>query len=90
MIEKVEEHKEGPPWTIHRRFSTFEEANKFRSGLLLETDSIQAKVHWACLRDDFVVKTRVDPAATLAKEAALRREEKKKRKVKLNKKRRKK
>ena len=90
MIEKVQEHKEGPPWATERRFSTFEEANEFRNGLLLETDRIQAKVHWARLRDDFVVKTRIDPAIAFEQEEKLRRELKKRRKKKLQKKRRKK
>jgi metal-sulfur cluster biosynthetic enzyme len=91
MAENMTEaaHVEGPPWNIHRRFSTFSAADECRLELLLEED-VQAKVQWSRLRDDFVVKSRVNPAIALKDAAAKKRAEKKKRKAKLNKKRRKK
>ena len=53
-------------------------------------ENLQVKVRWMRLRDDFVVKMRVDPVAAMEEERLLAREEKKRRKAKLNKKRRKK
>ena len=91
MTENSEErvHVEGPPWKIAGRFSTFEEADQKRLELVMEED-LQAKVRWARLRDDFVVKTRINPEVALEEERQLKRAEKKRRKAKLNKKRRKK
>ena len=91
MIEKNEEtkHTEGIPWKIRNRCATFEEADNKRIEILAEED-LQVKIKWSRLRDDFMVKTRLDPALALEEEAQLRREEKKRRKAKLNKKRRKK
>ena len=89
MAEEIIEHKEGPPWTIAGRFATFEEANHKRSELEIEKN-VQVKVSWMRKRDDFAVKTRVDPAVALLEEKARERDAKKRRKAKLNKKRRKK
>ena len=91
MIEKKEEktHVEGPPWKTAGRFSTFEEADQRRLELVMEED-LQVKVRWARLRDDFVVKTRIDPEVASKEELQAKRAEKKRRKAKLNKKRRKK
>jgi len=91
MTENSEErvHVEGRPWKIAGRFSTFEEADQKRLELVMEED-LQAKVRWARLRDDFVVKTRINPEVALEEERQLKRAEKKRRKAKLNKKRRKK
>jgi len=90
--EVNEPHTEGPRWKILKRFKTFEEANVHRTGLLIETDTVQVKVHLMGPANNqfFAVKARQDPAIALQEEAALRRAEKKKRKAKLNKKRRKK
>ena len=79
-------HVEGPPWDIFKRFSTFEEADRVRTELLLEED-MQVKVQ--CLRktDMYAVKTRYDRTEEELRE---RREAKRRRKKKLNKKRRKK
>ena len=91
MTENSEErvNVEGPPWKIAGRFSTFEEADQKRLELVME-ENLQAKVRWARLRDDFVVKTRINPEVALEEERQLKRAEKKRRKAKLNKKRRKK
>ena len=91
MTENSEErvHIEGAPWKIAGRFSTFEEADQKRLELVME-ENLQAKVRWARLRDDFVVKTRIDPEVALEEEIQLKRAAKKRRKAKLNKKRRKK
>ena len=83
------EHQDGPPWTIIGRFSTFDEADQRRLELAMEED-LQVKIRWASLRDDFVVKTRIDPIIALEEGRRLQREQKKRRKEKLNKKRRKK
>ena len=88
MIENEQEHKAGPPWNITSRFATFEEADRTRQELLNE-ENLQVKIQWMRKRDDFAVKTRVNPTMLLEIEAQSRREEKKRRKVKLNKKRRK-
>ena len=76
MIEK-EKHVEGSPWTTHRRFSTYEEASDYRNDLLVETDNLQVKVRWSRNRDDFIVKTRVDPEI-VAKEKATKKKGRKK------------
>ena len=89
MIENEQEYKEGLPWNITSRFTTFEEADCKRQELLNE-ESLQVKIQWMRKRDDFAVKTRINPTALVEIEAQKRREEKKRRKVKLNKKRRKK
>jgi|ETNvirnome_2_300_1030623.scaffolds.fasta_scaffold56450_2 hypothetical protein len=90
MVEPELEHKEGPPWKIVRRFSSFSAADDYRNELLIETDDLQAKVRWARLRDDFVVKVRTDPALEAQRLLEERRELKKRRKKNLQKKRRKK
>ena len=82
-------HQEGPPWKTVGRFPTFNEADQRRLELTLEED-LQVKVRWARRREDFVVKTRVDPALAATEALKAKREEKKRRKAKLNKKRRKK
>ena len=82
-------HKEGPPWKTVGRYPTFDEADQRRLELVME-ENLQVKVRWARLRDDFVVKARLDPAIAQEEEATARRAEKKRRKAKLNKKRRKK
>ena len=91
MTENSEErvHIEGRPWKTAGRFSTFEEADQKRLELVME-ENLQVKVRWGRLRDDFVVKTRIDPDVVLEEELELKRAEKKRRKAKLNKKRRKK
>jgi hypothetical protein len=89
MTEETQEHIEGPRWSITDRFKTFEEADLKRRELETDED-LQAKVHWMRKRNDFVVKTRLDPSAAAEEERLQRREEKKRRKAKLNKKRRKK
>jgi len=81
-------HQEGPPWKTVGRFPTFDKADQKRLELSME-ESRQVKVRWMRLRDDFVVKTRIDPAAVLKEELNKKRSEKKRRKVRLNKKRRK-
>ena len=88
--EEVEKtgHQEGAPWKTVGRFPTFDEADQKRLELIMEED-LQVKVRWARLRDDFVVKTRVDPEVALEVEREAKRAEKKRRKAKLNKKRRK-
>ena len=78
---------EGPPWDTYKRFSTFEEADAARAGLLEEADSIQVKVKWMPKAARFIVKTREDPTSAAAE---AKREEKRRRKKRLNKKRRKK
>ena len=82
-------HKEGPPWKTVGRFSTFDKADQRRLELAME-ENLQVKVRWSRLRDDFMVKTRSDPAMALEEAIIARRLEKKRRKAKLNKKRRKK
>ena len=82
-------HQEGPPWKTVGRFPTFDEADQRRLELVME-ENLQVKVRWTRLRDDFVVKTRLDPAIAQEEEMAAKRAEKKRRKAKLNKKRRKK
>lgn len=89
MTEVVEEHKEGFPWTIAARFKTFEEAEKKKEELLSE-DDLHVKIRWMRRRDDFAVKTRVDPAVESERLLQETREAKKRRKKKLQKKRRKK
>ena len=89
MIEIEPEHKEGPSWNIASRFATFEEADRQRQELLNEED-LQVKIQWMRKRDDFAVKTRVDPATAAERLQQERRELKKRRKLKLQKKRRKK
>jgi len=91
MIEKNEEtkHTEGVPWKIRNRCATFEEADNKRTEIL-EEGGLQVKIKWSRLRDDFMVKARLDPALAQEEELRLRRAEKKRRKAKLNKKRRKK
>ena len=91
MIEDIKEaeHIEGPPWSTAGRFPTFDKADQKRLELAMEED-LQVKVRWSRLRDDFVVKTRVDPELARAEETVTRRLDKKRRKAKLNKKRRKK
>jgi hypothetical protein len=85
-------HTEGPRWEIIRRFKSYNDANTYRNGLLVETDNLQAKVHLmgATHKKFFAVKTRSDPSLAQEEESRIRREAKKKRKSKLNKKRRKK
>ena len=85
----IEEHQEGPPWRTFGRFTTFEEADQARLELAME-DNLQVKVRWARLRNDFIVKTRIDPEVALEAARQQKRAEKKRRKAKLNKKRRKK
>jgi len=82
-------HQEGPPWKTVGRFSTFDEADQKRLELSME-ENLQVKVRWMRLRDDFAVKTRVDPVVAMEEERRLAREAKKRRKAKMNKKRRKK
>ena len=82
-------HREGRPWKTVGRFPTFDEADQRRLELNMEED-LQVKVRWARLRDDFVVKARIDPALAAAEALNAKRAEKKRRKAKLNKKRRKK
>jgi len=82
-------HQEGPPWKTVGRFPTFDEADQRRLELTME-ENLQVKVRWMRRRDDFVVKTRPDPALAIAEGLAAKRAEKKRRKAKLNKKRRKK
>ena len=82
-------HQEGPPWKTVGRFPTFEKADERRSELIGE-ENLQVKVRWGRLRDDFVVKTRIDPAVAEEETLNMKRAEKKRRKAKLNKKRRKK
>ena len=82
-------HVEGPSWSVVGRFTTFDEADQKRLQLLME-ENLQVKVRWSRLRDDFVVKTRIDPEVTLEEDRQSKRAEKKRRKAKLNKKRRKK
>ena len=82
-------HQEGPPWKTVGRFPTFYEADQRRLELTME-ENLQVKVRWARLRDDFVVKARLDPALAEIEALQAKREEKKRRKAKLNKKRRKK
>ena len=89
MIENAQEHKEGPSWNITSRFATFEEADRKRQELLNEED-LQVKIQWMRKRNDFAVKTRVDPTIEAERLAQERRELKKRRKLKLQKKRRKK
>jgi len=89
MIEKLQVHEEGRPWKITARFATFEEADHKRQELLNE-EELQVKIQWMRKRDDFAVKTRVDPTIMAERAAAERRELKKRRKLKLQKKRRKK
>jgi hypothetical protein len=81
-------HVEGAPWKIVGRFPTFNEADQRRLELTME-ENLQVKVRWARLRDDFVVKTRFDPALAEVEAQNAKRAEKKRRKAKLNKKRRK-
>jgi|ETNvirnome_2_300_1030623.scaffolds.fasta_scaffold00555_18 hypothetical protein len=90
QLHEKEKQIEGEPWFVHKRFLTFEEADECRAGLFEERDDLQIRVRWSRKRDDFMVKTRVDPAIALKETAEKRRQEKKKRKAKLNKKRRKK
>jgi hypothetical protein len=82
-------HQEGPPWKTVGRFPTFDEADQKRLELSTE-ENLQVKVRWGRLRDNFVVKARIDPAFTAAEDQITKRDEKKRRKAKLNKKRRKK
>ena len=82
-------HQEGPPWKTVGRFPTFDEADQRRLELTME-ENLQVKVRWMRLRDDFVVKMRVDPAIATTEALDAKREEKRRRKAKLNKKRRKK
>jgi len=82
-------HQEGPPWKTVGRFPTFDEADQKRLELSME-ENLQVKVRWGRMRDDFVVKTRLDPALAEIEALQIKREEKKRRKAKLNKKRRKK
>ena len=93
MIEDLKEaegaHVEGPPWSTAGRFTTFDKADQARLELAME-ENLQVKVRWSRLRNDFVVRTRINPEVAQAEEAANRRLEKKRRKAKLNKKRRKK
>jgi len=90
QLHEKEKQIEGEPWFVHKRFQTFKEADTCRAGLLEEETNLQVRVRWSRKRDDFMVKTRTDPAIALEEAAAVRRQEKKKRKAKLNKKRRKK
>jgi len=89
MIEEIQEHVEGIPWSTAGRFETFEEADGKRKELTADKD-LQVKVKWMRKKDDFAVKTRPDPSVAAVEERIRRREEKKRRKAKLNKKRRKK
>ena len=89
MIEKSQAHEEGRRWKITGRFATFKEADHKRQELLNE-EELQVKIQWMRKRDDFAVKTRVDPTIMAERDAAERRELKKRRKLKLQKKRRKK
>ena len=89
--EEVESgHQEGPPWKTVGRFPTFDEADQKRLELSMEED-LQVKVRWGRLRDDFIVKTRIDPAVSITEALKAKRAEKKTaQEAKLNKKRRKK
>ena len=60
--EKI--HTEGPRWEIVRRYNTYTEANNHRTGLLVETDSLQVKIHLMgpSGKQFFAVKTRLNPA----------------------------
>ncbi len=86
------EHREGPPWNIEKRFTTFEEADNFRSVLLESEEDLQVKIHWMGRTgaEFYAVKVRQDPSVAAELAAELRRAAKKRRKAKLNKKRRKK
>jgi len=86
------EHVEGPRWTLHKRFKTYQEANQYRNGLLIETDDLQVKVHrmGPANSEFFTVKARTNPEIALEEEMIKKRAEKKARKKRLNKKRRKK
>jgi len=94
MIEKVQEHKEGSPWKIVRRFSSFDEANEKRNELL-EDPGLQVKVRFmpGCYpKNDnyYAVKVRVDPAVEAERLLQEARDLKKRKKKNLQKKRRKK
>ena len=80
-------HQEGAPWSIYKRFGTFQEADAARSELATENEEIQVKIKWMSKTSTYAVKTRLDPS-TAAAEA--KRDEKRRRKKKLSKKRRKK
>ena len=65
-METNTEHKEGPPWEIVRRFSSFEKADQKRNELLEETN-LQVKVNfmpgcWPRSDKCYAVKIRSDPA----------------------------
>ena len=68
-------HQEGPPWKNVGRFPTFDEADQKRLELSMEED-LQVKVRWARLRDDFVVKARIDPAFAATEDLRAKRAEK--------------
>jgi len=94
MSERIQEGKEGPPWTIVRRYSSFAEAAQKRSELLADPE-LQVKVRfmpgvWPQSDKCFAVKTRLDPAIEETRLILEHREFKKRRKKKLQKKRRKK
>lgn len=65
MTEQVkQEHKDGPPWTSARVFSTFEEAQVFRA-TCQQNQELQVKVKKYLNNvgeSVFVVKTRRDPS----------------------------
>jgi hypothetical protein len=65
MTEQVkQEHKDGPPWTSARVFSTFEEAQVFRA-TCQQNQQLQVKVKKYLNNvgeNVFVVKTRRDPS----------------------------
>ena len=87
--EVVAGHQDGPAWKTVAKCATYDEADQKRLELSME-ENLQVKVRWGRMRDDFVVKTRLDPALAEIEALQIKREEKKRRKAKLNKKRRKK
>lgn len=62
-VEKVQ-HKDGPPWTNVRVFSSFQEADVLRKNLLQDsTQQIKIKKQLNSTGEEiFVVKKRKDPA----------------------------
>ena len=81
-------HKDGPPWQIVGKYSTFALADIKREELSDDSEA-QVKIHLQGPSDRmyFAVKARFNPALM---EAAAKKEEKARRKKKLQKKRRKK
>jgi len=89
--ELGDDHKDGPPWNIVGKFSTFEAAHTKRIELFEDLD-FQVKIHYQGTENNryFAVKIRANPAIALEETLSAKRTEKKRRKARLNKKRRKK